>query len=387
MNSTDERAESLRPLTSARPVAAKIPALTGLRFFAAMAIVFWHSQTGPFFKSGAFSPFYLAGAVPVFFVLSGFVLTIGADRYSSRLDFFVARLARLWPAHIAALVLVLLIRNHRYPVSLSFDWSLPLNALLLQSWVPSMAMSYNAPSWSVSDEMFFYAAFPLAFASLQRQTFARVAAIVTAVLCGILAVDMIRPGVDPNWLGSVLPLSGFAAFAIGVGAGIWWKRLPAPAGGYRLGSLIQLIALAGALGANVYFASHPIAASPATMAFIYLFGPSPCYACLLVALARYDGIVSRGLSLPLIVYGGEISYSIYLFHQIIIQCVSHLSPFLPVPIWWQYAGILAFTLCIAAAVHHLIERPARRTMIDGWRRLQRLCDKQFRLKSAEAPAE
>jgi peptidoglycan/LPS O-acetylase OafA/YrhL len=233
--------------------------------------------------------------------------------------------------------------------------------------------------------MFFYAAFPLAFASLQRQTFARVSVIVAAVLCGILAVDTMRPGIDPNWLGSVLPLSGFAAFAIGAGAGIWWKRQPAPTGGYRLGSLIQLIALAGALGANIFFASHPIAASPATTAFIYLFGPSPCYALLLIALARYDGIVSRGLSLPLIVYGGEISYSIYLFHQIIIQWHgSHLSAFSAVPIWWQYAGILACTLCIAALVHHLIERPGRRTMIDGWRRL---CDKQFRLNSAEAPAE
>ena len=44
-----------------------IPALTGLRFFLSMAIVLWHSQTGYFFTYGAFQPFFLAGAVPVFF--------------------------------------------------------------------------------------------------------------------------------------------------------------------------------------------------------------------------------------------------------------------------------------------------------------------------------
>jgi peptidoglycan/LPS O-acetylase OafA/YrhL len=70
------------------------PALTGLRFFAAMAIVLWHSQTG-FFKPGAFDPFCLTGAVPLFFGLSGFVLTINAGKYRSWADFFVARIARI----------------------------------------------------------------------------------------------------------------------------------------------------------------------------------------------------------------------------------------------------------------------------------------------------
>src|ERR1700723_3432182 len=74
-----------------------IPALTGLRLFAAMAIVLTHSQTGYFFQMGAFAPFDLDGAVPVFFVLSGFILTLGANKYKSWSDFFVARFARIWP--------------------------------------------------------------------------------------------------------------------------------------------------------------------------------------------------------------------------------------------------------------------------------------------------
>jgi len=52
------------------------PALTGLRFFAAAAIVAWHSQTGYFLPPNAFRPFLLDGGVQLFFVLSGFVLRV-----------------------------------------------------------------------------------------------------------------------------------------------------------------------------------------------------------------------------------------------------------------------------------------------------------------------
>jgi len=352
-----------------------IPALTGLRFFAAMAIVLWHSQTGYFFKYGAFAPFYLAGAVPLFFVLSGFVLTIGADRYKSWSDFFVARIARVWPAHIAALVFLFCVF---YPYSLDFLhhaqtlWRLALNGLLLQAWSPIRAdyWSYNAPSWSVSCELFFYAAFPMAFLALQRQTFTRTLAIVLIIFSAIVLTDTVRPGIDPNWLGSVLPVSAFAAFAVGIGAGVWRKALPASSAGYLTGTVIQCGALLAALVANALFASHPIGSTPAGQSFVLLFGPVPFYATALLALARYDGLVSRALSNRAIVYGGEISYSIYLFHQIVIRWHSgELATFSKVPIWLQYAGVLAVTLILAASVHHLVERPFRRWIIAGCKRL------------------
>ena len=138
-----------------------IPALTGLRLFAALAILLWHSQTGYFFRLGAFRPFFLAGAVPLFFVLSGFVLTIGIEKYRSWLDFFVARIARIWPAHLAALAFFIAVL---FPFSIDLIQQpggmrrLILNIFLLQDWSPNQATfwSYNAPSWSVSCEMFLY---------------------------------------------------------------------------------------------------------------------------------------------------------------------------------------------------------------------------------------
>jgi peptidoglycan/LPS O-acetylase OafA/YrhL len=349
-----------------------IPALTGLRFFAAMAIVFWHSQTGYFFAYGAFEPFFPAGAVSVFFVLSGFVLTIGADRYRSWSEFFVARVARVWPAHIAALVFLFCVF---YPSSLySFQyretlWRLVLNVLLLQAWSPNPATywSYNAPAWSVSCELFFYAMFLPLFAVLQRQTFVRTGLIAVVIFLAIVAVDQLHPGVDTVWLAEDNPVSSFSAFSIGVATGIWRRNLPDATIGLRWGTVIQALALASALTANAWFNSHVAPLTPGPAAFLSCYAAAPFYAMLLLALARYDGLISRALSTRVIVYGGEISYSIYLFHGIIIRWHSgEFGALSAVPIWLQHAGILIATFVIAAGSHHLIERPARRWILAGW---------------------
>lgn len=344
-----------------------IPALTGLRFFAAMAIVVWHTQTGYFFKYGAFDPFNLAGAVQLFFVLSGFVLTLGADRYRSKADFFVARVARIWPAHIAALAFFLMVM---YPGGLGSVPRLVLNVLLLQAWSPDRAVfwSYNAPSWSVSCELFFYAMFPVIYLCLQRQTLTRVVLAVAALFCTIVLAGKIYPATDIVWLAEDNPLAGLASFAIGVAVGIWHKRAPPSAGGYGgSSSVIQVSVLILAIGANAYLAWHVARIDPAPATFIVFSGPAPIYAAMLLVLARYDGWLSRALSHRVIVYGGEISYAIYLFHQIIIRWhAGHLMAFASIPVWLQYAGMIIATLLIAASIHHLIERPARRWIVAGW---------------------
>ena len=342
-----------------------IPALTGLRFFAAMAIVLWHSQ-GFFFAGGAFSPFFLAGAVPLFFVLSGFVLAIGADKHRSWPDFFVARVARVWPAHIAALVFFFVVV---YPYSLDFlhhpgaARRLILNVLLLQAWSPDAATywSFNAPSWSVSCEMFFYAAFPICVAVLTRHTLLRLGALIASLLGCVMLTAYLFPRLDPTWIISVNPISGLAAFTIGIAAATLHKRSRMT---FAPGTAVQVVALGAAIGANAIFNTYRIGGiTPAGGDWIGEFGPSPFYAGLLIALT-YDGAVSRILSVPIIVYGGEISYSIYLFHQLFIRWHSiHLQVFDGIPIRWQYSGIIAATLVTAAAVHHLIERPARRWII------------------------
>jgi peptidoglycan/LPS O-acetylase OafA/YrhL len=137
------------------PARVRFDALTGLRIVAAGMIVAHHSR-------GLIPvPSYALGqGVSFFFVLSGFIIAYAYPRLDGKgeiLSFLVTRIARIWPAHFAALVLVILL------LQMPLDRTFVANALLLHGWLPSWPwyFSYNAPSWSISTELFFYIAFPV----------------------------------------------------------------------------------------------------------------------------------------------------------------------------------------------------------------------------------
>jgi peptidoglycan/LPS O-acetylase OafA/YrhL len=351
-----------------------VPSLTGVRFFAAAAIVLWHSQSGYFFPDDAFRPLNLAGAVPLFFVLSGFVLTINEGKYRSAADFLVARIARIWPAHLAAIVFLLAIFAP-YSASLLIGWPnlsrLIANVLLLQAWSPDIATywSLNAPSWSVSCELLFYLIFPWCVRWFDRAMGWRVLGIFALIASTVLAIGKAAPTLDPNWLGFVNPVSNVPVFFLGIVAARWFMNMAPAVTRYRRATAVQALAVAAALSGNMFFAS--LAASdlpPAFLIFLRMLGPTPCYAALLIALARYDGAISRVLSYAAIVYLGEISYSIYLFHQPIIRWYSvHTASFSAIPLWGRYAAVWVVIIVMAALCHWLVETPGRRTIGGLWR--------------------
>ncbi|MBI9062306.1 MAG: acyltransferase [Marinilabiliaceae bacterium] len=104
--------------------------------------------------------------VEFFFILSGFLLTlIYEKRISNRSDllkFYASRIFKIIPAHLFVLTVTLMI----LPISeLSIKWIIKvlINAGLLQSYIPieGVFFSFNAPTWSISCQLFFYALFPL----------------------------------------------------------------------------------------------------------------------------------------------------------------------------------------------------------------------------------
>jgi peptidoglycan/LPS O-acetylase OafA/YrhL len=83
---------------------ARLSALTTLRFIAASGIVLHHLR-GPLLPNDAFAAWPLDNAVSFFFVLSGFILAYTypkLERPGAVRDFFVARIARIWPVHLVA---------------------------------------------------------------------------------------------------------------------------------------------------------------------------------------------------------------------------------------------------------------------------------------------
>lgn len=152
-----------------------LDSLTSLRFFAALAVVFYHSGSG-FVASSGSAPLFIQNildngwlGVPFFFILSGFILTYAhADMHFDGPQlkrFFVARFARLYPVYLLALILSVPFVDR---FSLATDW---FQFFLLQSWFPgSGATDWNFVAWTLSVELLFYFAFPFAFAVFRRMS-------------------------------------------------------------------------------------------------------------------------------------------------------------------------------------------------------------------------
>ena len=153
----------------------ELHALTGLRFFAAFSVVIYHF-TAPLVEGWPKPAVNLAAggcvAVSLFFLLSGFVLSysyLGREGKlrGSRRSFWVARVARIYPAYLLGFLLA---------APTNFLWTVKVNAAkaaavklavggslvlaMLQAWTPWTAWYWNFPAWSISVEAFFYLSFP-----------------------------------------------------------------------------------------------------------------------------------------------------------------------------------------------------------------------------------
>ncbi len=169
----------------------QLASLTPLRGVAALWVVIFHfcwriPTIHPERYTGAVYKGYLA--VDVFFVLSGFVIThVYKDGFARRVtawryrNFLKARVARLYPLHVAMLLLfaatAMAERAAAYALNGSFD-PIPLvgerslsgffaNLVMLQGlW--ARQLSWNDPAWSISLEFLAYLLFPLLFPVLWR---------------------------------------------------------------------------------------------------------------------------------------------------------------------------------------------------------------------------
>ena len=334
-----------------------LPALTGVRFVAAAVVLIGHFAPGglPFSESGT-------AAVTLFFLLSGFILTYTAPPRLSARAFYVARLARIYPAYMLGLLLVT-IPALTGAISPSGICPAPRGAILpdvamVQSWVLVATPCLNAPAWSVSCEMFFYLLFPLLLP-----------------LVRLLPQASLRLGLLLVWLVALaLPLAFIVLHPSGVAAAIAFRlihtfpaaRLP----DFLYGMLLGHLYVTGtrlprpglcALGALCCFALVP--------AFVFGFGPLqdamlwPACAVLLLALAQGGGVVSAVLATPAAITLGEASYGLYILHGPVWGGLQHLGAPSPQAGGWPYfLSYAALMIALALLSLRFVETPARRAI-------------------------
>lgn len=342
-----------------------LPALTAIRGLAAWYVVVFHFRDyvphgGLSFLPAIWDRGYLA--VDLFFVLSGFVVTLNYVTFLNRpgprlrqaLRFLWLRLGRIYPLHITVLVLMLLnplalllTSAHGLAGSRYNSGYFVLSVFLVQNWGFARKLAWNVPAWSISTEWFAYLVFP-AFAWLIPR--ARLTA--------------------GGWAGVALGLC--AAFALA------WSALGLKLGAdITEGGLLRCVMefLMGAAVHNAWAARRAgrraLRGDPAVVAALALAAAHallplpdhvvmpPCFCLLIYGLADPASRSARLLAGGFLQAAGIVSYSTYLLHfwvrdWVKFVLIHHDGP-QPVPTLAYLAAVAA----LSVVFHRWVELPGR----------------------------
>lgn len=360
----------------------RIAALTSLRFFAAIGIVLAHyssTLTLPN-QTASHALVALAGStVPLFFILSGFVLTLqydaafGADASSALQRYVRARVARIVPLYWLALALTAaayLATDFR--VSLGGDahsvgkfTSFVLSVFALQAWVPSTSVQqfWNAPGWSVSAEVFFYALLPLLLGTGGRWLSGSARSVATVLALGwvasgayFIAVRVAAPG-DVDWVGYGvrLPLLGLPAFMLGIALARRHMARPQHRGWWGSAMWPALLLPVSAL--CLVDPKAPFEQGWLLTQWVWV----PLFGWLVWTLADEQRRTSRWLAARWLVLLGDSSYALYLIHWLPLGFV--LRGYLGAPTPWLGPTVIVALVLASVLLHRHFEEPLRRWFI------------------------
>lgn len=303
-------------------------ALTPLRGLAALAVLAFHAHL----------PIRGYLGVDLFFLLSGFVLmhAYGAMEVtaSAYAEFLKARLARIYPVHLAMLALLLPLFGS---LPLFSGWGLVASLLLLQS--PWHTMCWNFPSWSISAEWHAYLAFPLLARTYRDKP--RAALALTLAACAAIIVAY-------GWFRSLETTTNTVVVFI--------RCFPEFIAGMVLYRLRQLDALPRFLRSDVAF-GLAVAGIAGCEAFRLTEGLTICLmAVVLLVAARDESLFARALDRQPFRWLGEASYSIYMVQGVVVVALSFAPQLTALANGLLLVGL---SLLFAAPLSRFIEYPAR----------------------------
>lgn len=354
---------------------SKVDQLTSLRFFAALMIVVYHAGLGTIGVNWG-------QGVSFFFVLSGFILTYVYPRLDTLRDtrrFLRARVARIWPAHVVCFLLGFVLMPYTWDTGTALA-----NLFLVHAWIPESAyyFSYNGVSWSVSTEAFFYLAFPLLIFRWQDTWVIKFAVACAGLIAVFWIVDRLALPTYGNSLGEagrlvtqhglvyIHPVVRIFEFILGMVAATLWSKHRRPLRPW-LASVLEVAALllcavTMAYGNQMALNAQELLASGALSLWLSHSGSLFTFALLIIVMANGGGVVSRALAAPALVLAGEISFSMYLLHQMLLAILARNAPFLTnVPDSLLLPGFFIFLLSASYLMWVWVEIPGRRLLLSG----------------------
>lgn len=336
----------IRSLTSVRGIAALFVFVFHFRMFFPDLIN--HSLAGPIIVSG-----YIW--VDFFFILSGFILTHvygGMLTQKAKIKkFAIARLARVVPLHWVILITLMIIELGFLSIDInSFGekrsiYDFFMSFFLIHGWgFPSVDnWPWNAPSWSISTEMFCYLLFPLFL--YVAKTYSHMILIII-MLAGYAFMAQYEAAADSyNTPLQLMLFRTVPAFILGILI-YDFRHLP------RQFSTLLLSTLQVTLVLLIFFV---------LVSGISKLWLMPCFAGLILSLFHDRGIIAILLSMGGVHYLGVISYAVYMIHYPIRDYWIRFTN-----IGGDYGGWMAafamfiITILLSMLAYHYIENPARK---------------------------
>ncbi|WP_374684581.1 acyltransferase family protein [Scandinavium manionii] len=321
--------------------------LTGIRGIAALYVILYHFTNAKFY-------FLWNGylAVDLFFILSGFIMTmvykanlensISINKY---LRFLYHRFARIYPLYVS--ILIFMIWEYTSTGSNLDNQVLTTNFILMQG---LFGGGLVGASWSVSVEIIAYIFFPIILLTLLRHNYLSVPLFIISFL-GIYSLPYLNTFHSTGPLdiyNGLLPIArGGLGFLLGVSA-------------FFISENIKKTINSSVIACDIIFAG---------IVFVLFYKGFDMLFVLMASiyipfLYHGRGISQYILALKPIHFLGEISFSMYLTHLIFQRHYGKEIYDLAMKLTnnTQFSDIflmLFLTISVSTATYYLIERPAR----------------------------
>ena len=372
-----------------RQSSPRLPQLDALRGLAACSVVVSHylivlknsaayGAALPWVRRLAFTPLRIlwAGhsAVVFFFVLSGFVLYLLLERSQLPFTAYVGkRITRLYIPYLMAIALGVLGEAVLYRGTMSglgswinefWSWPITLGSVFHHVLFLGEFNSnhYDFTIWTLVQEMRISLVFPLIYLLVKRLRwwkallpFLMLSAAAIAMRFAALNGWMHFAGVATGGHLTAYALTAEYLLAFAAGALLACHRGRICAAYNALSPSFRLIIGLAALGFYIY--GSKIGAATGSNVMVASDWPILSGATLLLLVAAFDPRVSDWLTLRPFLYLGRVSYSLYLFHPLILLAALH-ALYGTVPLGWLLAVSFVITFAITDVLYRLVERPA-----------------------------